>query len=77
GQNVESLYLGDVGLLAGVAVKPLMFDCSTFAPETARKVAEAAAAKGLTMIDEPVSGVYGGARAGTLIFIVGVPHAGL
>ncbi|MCO2947765.1 3-hydroxyisobutyrate dehydrogenase [Pseudomonas aeruginosa] len=47
GQHVESLYLGDDGLLARVAGKPLLIDCSTIAPETARKVAEAAAAKGL------------------------------
>ncbi|HFK1919633.1 TPA: NAD(P)-binding domain-containing protein, partial [Pseudomonas aeruginosa] len=61
GQNVESLYLGDDGLLARVAGKPLLIDCSTIAPETARKVAEAAAAKGLTLLDAPVSGGVGGA----------------
>ncbi|MCO2653179.1 3-hydroxyisobutyrate dehydrogenase [Pseudomonas aeruginosa] len=73
GQHVESLYLGDDGLLARVAGKPLLIDCSTIAPETARKVAEAAAAKGLTLLDAPVSGGVGGARAGTLSFIVGGP----
>ncbi|MCV6291849.1 NAD(P)-binding domain-containing protein, partial [Pseudomonas aeruginosa] len=61
GQHVESLYLGDDGLLARVAGKPLLIDCSTIAPETARKVAEAAAAKGLTLLDAPVSGGGGGA----------------
>ncbi|EOQ78060.1 3-hydroxyisobutyrate dehydrogenase [Pseudomonas aeruginosa VRFPA02] len=45
GQHVESLYLGDDGLLARVAGKPLLIDCSTIAPETARKVAEAAAGR--------------------------------
>ncbi|HFL8195594.1 TPA: NAD(P)-binding domain-containing protein, partial [Pseudomonas aeruginosa] len=39
GQHVESLYLGADGLLARVAGKPLLIDCSTIAPETARKVA--------------------------------------
>ncbi|MCO3996132.1 3-hydroxyisobutyrate dehydrogenase [Pseudomonas aeruginosa] len=62
GQHVESLYLGDDGLLARVAGKPLLIDCSTIAPETARKVAEAAAAKGLTLLDAPVSGGVGRAR---------------
>ena len=76
GQHVESLYLGDDGLLARVAGKPLLIDCSTIAPETARKVAEAAAAKGLTLLDAPVSGGVGGARAGTLSFIVGGPAEG-
>lgn len=38
---------------------------------SARKVSEAAAARGLQMIDAPVSGGTAGAQAGTLTFIVG------
>src|SRR5690606_16165147 len=49
----------------------LLLDCSTIAPESARKVAEAAAKRGVRMIDAPVSGGTGGAVAGTLTFIVG------
>ena len=76
GLDDDGLGLGDDGLLARVAGKPLLIDCSTIAPETARKVAEAAAAKGLTLLDAPVSGGVGGARAGTLSFIVGGPAEG-
>ena len=70
-QHVESLYLGEEGLLAHIADGALVIDCSTIAPQAARKVAEAAAARGLDMVDAPVSGGTGGAVAGTLTFIVG------
>ncbi|VFR48772.1 3-hydroxyisobutyrate dehydrogenase [plant metagenome] len=68
--HVEKLYLGD-DLLAGVRADALVIDCSTIAPESARRVAAAAQARGIAMIDAPVSGGTGGAAAGTLTFIVG------
>ena len=43
-RHVEALYLGDEGLLARLAPGALVIDCSTIAPASARKVAEAAAA---------------------------------
>lgn len=70
-QHVESLYLGENGLLTCIADGALVIDCSTIAPQAARKVAEAALARGLDMVDAPVSGGTGGAVAGTLTFIVG------
>ena len=70
-QHVESLYLGEGGLLTRIANGVLVIDCSTIAPQSARKVADAAAARGLDMVDAPVSGGTGGAVAGTLTFIVG------
>ena len=70
-RHVESVYLGDDGLLADIPGGALVIDCSTIAPATARKVAEAAAARGLQMLDAPVSGGTAGAQAGTLTFIVG------
>ena len=69
--HVENLYLGDAGLLTAIAPGTLVIDCSTIAPASTRKVSEAAAAKGIPMIDAPVSGGVGGAVAGTLTFIVG------
>ena len=42
----------------------LLIDCSTIDVETARAVAAAAEAKGLLMIDAPVSGGVGGAQGG-------------
>lgn len=70
-RHVESLYLGAEGLLAKIPRGALVIDCSTIAPASARKVAEAAAARGLPMLDAPVSGGTAGAAAGTLTFIVG------
>lgn len=70
-RHVEGVYLGDDGLLGDIPGGALVIDCSTIAPATARKVAEAAAARGLQMLDAPVSGGTAGAQAGTLTFIVG------
>lgn len=71
GMHVEAVYLGADGLLEALPAGTLVIDSSTIAPETARKVAEAAAAKNLEFIDAPVSGGVGGAKAGTLTFICG------
>lgn len=76
-QHVERLYLGNEGLLSVIQPGTLIIDCSTIAPETARKVAQAAQAAQLAMIDAPVSGGTGGAVAGTLTFIVGGQSADL
>lgn len=70
-KHVESIYLGDKGILAHARPGAQLIDCSTIAPESARKVAEAAQAKGFDMLDAPVSGGTGGATAGTLTFMVG------
>lgn len=76
-RHVEALYLGDGGLLAALTAGTLIIDCSTIAPAAAQKVAQAAAAQGLSMIDAPVSGGTAGAEAGTLTFIVGGETAAL
>ena len=70
-RHVESLYLGEGGLVGELPADTLVIDCSTIAPASAKKVAEAAAAFGLQMLDAPVSGGTAGAAAGTLTFIVG------
>ena len=71
-RHVERLYLDiSSGLLPHIPANALVIDCSTIAPGTARKVADAAAKHGLAMIDAPVSGGTAGAAAGTLTFIVG------
>jgi 3-hydroxyisobutyrate dehydrogenase len=76
-QHVESLYLGERGLLAQIAPGTLVIDSSTIAAATSRKVAEAGAARGIAVIDAPVSGGTGGAIAGTLTFMVGGSEADL
>ncbi|SDH93161.1 3-hydroxyisobutyrate dehydrogenase [Pseudomonas benzenivorans] len=70
-RHVEGLYLGDNGLFARLAPGTLVLECSTIAPESARKVHQAAAARGLGMLDAPVSGGTAGAAAGTLTFMIG------
>ncbi len=73
GDHVRGVYLGDAGALAAAAEGSLFIDCSTIDVATAREVAEAAATKGMMMVDAPVSGGVGGASAGTLTFMVGGP----
>lgn len=75
-KHVEGVYL-EQDLLGQIGAGTLVIDCSTIAPDSARKVAQAAQERGLEMIDAPVSGGTGGAAAGTLTFIVGGPQAAL
>ncbi|MDG9928617.1 MULTISPECIES: 3-hydroxyisobutyrate dehydrogenase [unclassified Pseudomonas] len=70
-RHVESLYLGEDGLLEKIAADALVLECSTIAPDSARKVHAAAATKGIALLDAPVSGGTAGAAAGTLTFMVG------
>ncbi|HVF92689.1 MAG TPA: 3-hydroxyisobutyrate dehydrogenase, partial [Sphingomonas sp.] len=49
----------------------ILIDCSTIDVATAKRVADAAQAKGLVAVDAPVSGGIGAANAGTLTFMVG------
>lgn len=69
--HVKNVYCGSDGVLSAVSDGTLLVDCSTIAAEGARELAATAAAKGLEMIDAPVSGGTAGAQAGTLTFIVG------
>ena len=69
GQHVRSVYEGEI--FSAVPATALLIDCSTIDVATARAVGAAAAAKGLAMVDAPVSGGIGGANAGTLTFMVG------
>ena len=69
--HVKGVYLGEDGLLAHVAPHVRLIDSSTIDPMSASQVAEAAAARGNSLIDAPVSGGTGGATAGTLTFMVG------
>jgi 3-hydroxyisobutyrate dehydrogenase len=70
-KHVETLYLGESGLLANANPKTLLIDCSTISPKVAQAVASAAKAKGFAMVDAPVSGGTAGAQVGTLTFMVG------
>jgi len=69
--HVRSVYENESGVLAHAKPGMLLIDSSTIDPLTAREVAFDALAKGLAMVDAPVSGGTGGAEAGTLTFMVG------
>jgi len=71
GEHVRAVYLDRGGVLDGVAPGTLLIDSSTIDVATARAVGAAAQARGLDMIDAPVSGGVGGAQAATLTFMVG------
>ncbi|SOC08915.1 3-hydroxyisobutyrate dehydrogenase [Rhodobacter maris] len=61
-------------VIPAMAAGAVLCDCSTVDVESARAVAEHAAAAGLAALDAPVSGGVGGATAGTLTFMVGGPE---
>jgi 3-hydroxyisobutyrate dehydrogenase-like beta-hydroxyacid dehydrogenase len=71
--------LGEHGVLAGIGAGRdcLIAVMSTVLPETIRVVAERSAAKNVRLIDAPVSGGVGGARAGTLSIMAGGAEADL
>ncbi len=69
GKHVRAVYAEAVfGAAAGGA---LLIDCSTIDVASARAVAADAEAKGLAMVDAPVSGGIAAASGGTLTFMVG------
>jgi len=69
GKHVAQVYEETILKVAKVGV--LVIDSSTIDVATARRVAQAAQAKGLTAVDAPVSGGIAAAAAGTLTFMVG------
>jgi 3-hydroxyisobutyrate dehydrogenase len=69
GAIVQQVYTGDI--IGHAPATALLLDCSTIDVETARQVADAAAAAGYAMVDAPVSGGIAAANAGTLTFMVG------
>ncbi|WP_136681109.1 3-hydroxyisobutyrate dehydrogenase [Neptunomonas sp. XY-337] len=76
GKHVEGLFVtGDDPLFEYVKDGALIIDSSTIDAATARQVADAAQARGISFIDAPVSGGVGGAVAGTLAFMVGASDA--
>ena len=71
GLHVREVYLGGDGVIAAAADDALLIDCSTIDVATARAVWQAAAERGLEMVDAPVSGGVAGAVNATLTFMVG------
>ncbi len=73
-KHVRAVCLGEAGEKGAFDEAPkgaLFIDCSTVDVETSRELSAEAEARGLRMIDSPMSGGVGGAKAGTLTFMVG------
>jgi 3-hydroxyisobutyrate dehydrogenase-like beta-hydroxyacid dehydrogenase len=69
--EVEAVALGSDGLLPGMRAGAALFDLTTNAPATVRKVHAAFAEKGAHALDAPVSGGPRGAATGRLAIWVG------
>lgn len=69
--DVEGVAFGESGLAAGMAPGTVLVDCSTIAPEAARRIAARLAERGIDMLDAPVSGGAQGAIDATLAIMAG------
>ena len=69
--DVEQVILGENGILHGARKGSVVVDMSTISPNSTRQMAAALAARGVDMLDAPVSGGDVGAINGTLSIMVG------
>lgn len=74
--DVEEAYFGPGGIVEQARAGTLLIDMTTSTPSLARRVAEAAGARGLTSLDAPVSGGDVGARNATLTIMAGGSREG-
>ncbi|HKY22467.1 MAG TPA: NAD(P)-dependent oxidoreductase [Vicinamibacterales bacterium] len=72
---VETVTLGPRGILEGARAGSAVVDHSTIDPDGARRIASALKARGIDMLDAPVSGGAAMAEAGTLSIMVGGDEA--
>jgi 2-hydroxy-3-oxopropionate reductase len=68
---VEDVVLGENGIAEGAAPGTVVIDHSTISPAASRRIATALSARGVQMLDAPVSGGTAGAAAQTLSIMVG------
>ena len=69
--QVEEVYRGDEGLLAGAGEGDLLIDMSTISPLVTKALAKEASERGAKTLDAPISGGEPGAIAGELSIMVG------
>lgn len=69
--DVEAVVLGEGGLAASMRPDSVLIDMSSISPTATRAMAETLAAKGVAMLDAPVSGGYQGAESATLSIMIG------
>ena len=68
---VEDVALGPLGIVEGACQESVVIDHSTIEPDGARRIAAALKARGIEMLDAPVSGGAAVAAAGTLTIMAG------
>ena len=71
GQQVRQVCLGPEGLFAAAKERSLFIDCSSIDVQESREIHQHAEAKGLVVVDAPVSGGVAGAAAAKLTIMVG------
>jgi 3-hydroxyisobutyrate dehydrogenase-like beta-hydroxyacid dehydrogenase len=71
GAQVEAMLLGDDGAVAGAPAGTLFIDCSTIAPEHARRLGATLREQGHGFVDAPVTGSAPKAQDGTLTIMAG------
>jgi 3-hydroxyisobutyrate dehydrogenase len=69
--DVEAVVLGENGILSGAKDGGLVIDCSTISPQATIDIAAQLNAKGVKMLDAPISGGSEGAANGTLSIMIG------
>lgn len=69
--DVESVYLGQEGLIECATKGTTLVDMTTSTPELAKRIYEAGRQKGIQCLDAPVTGGDVGAKNGTLTIMVG------
>lgn len=69
--DVETVVLGEAGIIHGARAGSLVIDMSTMSPNVTRQIAQALSEKEVSMLDAPVSGGSEGAQKGTLSIMVG------
>ncbi|MCL4878473.1 MAG: NAD(P)-dependent oxidoreductase [Anaerolineae bacterium] len=69
--DVEQVILGEQGVIHGAKAGSLVIDMSTISPQATREIATQLKAKGVHMLDAPISGGSEGAARGTLSIMVG------
>jgi 3-hydroxyisobutyrate dehydrogenase len=70
-QDVEETYFGADGVIARARPGAVLIDMTTSSPALAKRIAEAAGARGVTALDAPVTGGDVGAREARLSIMVG------
>lgn len=74
-KDVEEVYFGEHGVLAGANPGTTIIDMTTTSPQLAQKIYQAAVDHKLLALDAPVSGGLAGAENGSLSIMVGGDQA--